>query len=441
MTTLKYVLATTHPSRRRARNGEYMFKKMKCFVLMGSFLAACAQAQIAPPKPTQEQLDAAFKEDQLGDASCGIPRNAADDYRPTPAFDGQTRALRVSGKQPFDVQVVASGLDRPFAIAFLPSGRMLVTIRSGGMRTVDKEGHVSELLSGVPVLKEPPRLGGMQDVILDARFKRNRTIYFSYIGRGETANDMIGFIASAKLAKDEKSIDSVKTLREGKMMPRRIIQARDGTLLILAAEVASGGPNPQSLQSLMGKVLRINTDGTIPKDNPYLKTAGADPTLYAIGFRDQQGAALHPKTGELWAVENEPRGGDELNIVRAGKNYGFPIISYGRENNGTLINNGKTAEAGLEQPRYFWTPSVALSGMMFYTGNKLPGWKGNIFSGGLSGLQLVRLEIKDDRVVAEEKLLRDRCKRIRDVRQGPDGFIYVITDEANGEILRIGPTR
>ena len=345
----------------------------------------------------------------------------------------------MSGKQPFNVEVVASGLDHPFALVFLPSGRLLVTIRPGGMRTIDKEGRVSEPLAGVPVLKEPPRLGGMQDVIVDAKFAKNRTIYFSYINRGETANDLIGTIASAVLAKDEASISDVKILREGRMMPRRIIQAADGTLFILAAEVASGGPNPQSLQSLMGKVLRINTDGSIPKDNPYLKTGGADPSLYAIGFRDQQGAALHPRTSELWAVENEPRGGDELNVIRAGKNYGFPIISYGRENNGTLINNGKTAEEGMEQPSYFWTPSVALSGMVFYTGNKLPGWKGSIFSGGLSGLQLVRLEIKGDRVIGEEKLLRDRCKRIRDVRQGTDGLIYVITDEANGEVLRIVP--
>jgi len=413
---------------------------IKWFVaLTSTLLAVSAAAQVAPPRPTPEQLEATFKEDQLGDEKCGIPRNAADDYRPTPAFDGQTRAPRVAGKQPYDVEVVASGLDRPFALAFLPSGRLLVTIRPGGMRTVDKDGRVSEPLAGVPLLKDPPRLGGMQDVILDARFSRNRTIYFSYVAAGTTANEMIGTIASAKLAKDEKSIDAVKVLREGKMIPRRIVQARDGTLLILAAEVASGGPNPQSLESLMGKVLRINTDGTIPKNNPYLKTASADPALYAIGFRDQQGAALHPKTGELWAVENEPRGGDELNIIRAGKNYGFPVISYGRENNGNLINGGKTSEAGMEQPSYFWTPSVALSGMIFYTGNKLPGWKNNIFIGGLSGLQVVRLEIKDDRVVAEEKLLRDRCRRFRDVRQGPDGLIYVITDDTNGEILRIRP--
>jgi aldose sugar dehydrogenase len=402
-------------------------------------LAVSATAQVAPPVPTPEQLEAAIKEDQLGDLKCGTPRNAADDYRPTPAFAGQTRALRVSDRQPYKVETVAAGLDRPFALAFLPSGQMLVTLRPGGMRTVTPEGSVSEPLAGAPTLVDPPRLGGMQDLILDRNFGKNRTLYFSYAVRADTGNEMIGRIVSARLSEDEKSVADVKVLREGKMLPRRIVQVRDGTLLVLSAEVASGGPNPQSLQSSMGKVLRINADGTIPKDNPFLKTPDADPALYAIGFRDQQGAHLHPRTGELWTVENEPRGGDELNIVRAGRNYGFPVISYGRENNGNLINGGKTVQEGMEQPLYYWTPSVALSGMMFYNGDKLPGWKNSLFIGGLSGMQVVRLEIEGERVVAEEKLLRDRCRRFRDVRQGPDGLIYLLTDDANGEILRLAP--
>jgi glucose/arabinose dehydrogenase len=417
-------------------------RNLHCFAaVFGMLTTVPALAQISPPTPTPEQLEAVFKEDQLSDEKCGTPRNAADEFRPTPAFPGQTRAPRVSGKQPYKVDVVASGLNRPFALAFLPSGRMLVTIRSGGMRTVSRDGVVSEPLDGVPTIASPPRLGGMQDVILDRSFAKNRTLYFSYIIAAADGNGLTGRILSAKLAKDEKGMDDVKVLREGRMMPRRIVQARDGTLLVISAEVASGGPNPQSLQSLMGKVLRINSDGTIPQDNPFLKQADADPALYAIGFRDQQGGTLHPQTGELWTVENEPRGGDELNIIRAGKNYGFPVISYGRENNGNLINGGKTVQEGMEQPLYFWTPSVALSGMIFYTGNKLPGWKNSIFAGGLSGMQLVRLEVEGERVVAEEKLLRERCKRMRDVRQGPDGLIYVITDDENGEILRIGPDR
>lgn len=403
------------------------------------FLAAPALAQIAPPKPTPEQLAAAIKEDQLGDATCGDPRNAADEYRPAPAFPGQTRAPRVSGKQPFKVEVVAAGLNRPFALAFLPGGDMLVTIRPGGMRIVTPAGVVSEPLAGVPAIENPPRLGGMQDLILDRNFASNRALYFSYIIAGATANSMIGRIVSATLSPDQKSIANVKVLREGAMIPRRILQRNDGTLLILSAEVASGGPNPQSLQSPMGKVLRLNTDGTIPRDNPFAGKADADPALFAMGFRDQHGGALHPQTGELWAVENEPRGGDELNLIRAGKNYGFPVISYGRENNGNLINGGKTAQEGMEQPLYFWTPSIAPSGMLFYTGAQLPGWKNSIFIGALSGLQVVRLEVQGERVVAEEKLLRDRCRRFRDVRQGPDGLIYLLTDEADGEILRLAP--
>jgi aldose sugar dehydrogenase len=294
-------------------------------------------------------------------------------------------------------------------------------------------------LAGTPSMENPPRLGGMQDVILDRSFANNRTIYFSYIVAGESANSLLGRIASATVSQDQKSIANVKVLREGAMIPRRILQQGDGTLLILSAEVASGGPNPQSLQSPMGKVLRINTDGTVPRDNPFAGRADADPALFAMGFRDQHGGALHPQTGDLWAVENEPRGGDELNLIRAGKNYGFPVISYGRENNGNMINGGKTAQEGMEQPLYFWTPSIAPSGMLFYTGTQLPGWKNSIFLGALSGLQIVRLEVQGERVVAEEKLLRDRCRRFRDVRQGPDGLIYLLTDETEGEILRLAP--
>jgi glucose/arabinose dehydrogenase len=171
-----------------------------------------------------------------------------------------------------------------------------------------------------------------------------------------------------------------------------------------------------------------------------VSTADADPSVYALGLRDTQGIAFHPETGEPWVIENEPRGGDELNLIKPGRNYCFPLISYGRDNDGKLLNDGKTSQDGLEQPVHFWTPSVAFSGMAFYSGDKLPEWKGDVFMGGLSGMQLVRLELnKNGRVIGEEKLLRDHCKRIRDVRQGPDGLLYVLTDDANGEILRLAP--
>ncbi|MDZ4759986.1 MAG: PQQ-dependent sugar dehydrogenase [Alphaproteobacteria bacterium] len=402
-------------------------------------LAGPVLAQQAPTA-TPEQIAAAAIEDQLGDAKCGVPRNAADDYRPKALFPDQTRAPRVSGKQSFKVETVAAGLPSAWGLAFLPSGNMLVTIRAGGLRTVTPDGKVSEPLAGTPAIKTPIRLFGMHDVILDKDFATNRTLYFAYVTESATGVPNTGYVASAKLAADEKSITDLKVLKEGAMTPRRVAQMKDGTLLVVTADVVTPYPSAQSMKSAQGKVLRINTDGSIPKDNPYLSTPDADPSIYAVGFRDAQGMTFHPVTGEPWLIENHPRGGDELNIVKPGVNYGFPLVSYGRDNDGKLLNGGKTQQDGLEQPVYFWTPSVAFSGMTIYSGDKLPGWKDSVFLGGLSGMQLVRLEMKGGRVVGEEKLLRDRCKRLRDVRQGPDGLLYVLTDGADGEILRISPS-
>jgi glucose/arabinose dehydrogenase len=316
---------------------------------------------------------------------------------------------------------------------------MLVTIRAQGLKTIAPDGKVSELLTGTPAIKTPVRLFGMHDVVLDRDFVNNRTIYLAYVTTPEGGANS-GYVASAKLAADEKSVTDLKVLKEGAgFVPRRIVQGKDGTLLVVTADVITPYNAAQSLKSPNGKVLRINTDGSIPKDNPFVANKDADPSVYVLGVRDPQGMAFNAN-GDLYIIENEPRGGDELNLIKAGKNYGFPLISYGRDNDGKLLNGGKTAQDGLEQPIHFWTPSVAFSGMAFYTGDKLPGWKNSVFMGGLSGQQLVRLEMNSQgRVIAEEKMLRDRCKRIRDVRQGPDGNIYVLTDDANGEILRISP--
>jgi glucose/arabinose dehydrogenase len=417
--------------------------KMKRLALMLaagalSAMAGSAMAQQAP-KPTPEQLAATYKEDQLSLEQCGVPRNAADDYRPAPMLADQTRAPRVTTTQKFKVETVASGLQNAWAFAFLPDGKMLATIRGGGMRVVGKDGAVSEPLAGTPAIKNAIRLFGMHDVILDRDFKKNRTLYFAYITSPPEGGATQGYVASAKLSADERALTDMKVLKSGDLYPRRIVQANDGTLMIVTADVLPGYRFAQSMQSPNGKVLRINTDGSIPKDNPFAATPDADPSIYALGVRDPQSMAFKPKTNELWIVENEPRGGDELNRIEAGRNYGFPLISYGRDNDGALLNGGKTQQEGLEQPVYFWTPSVAFSGMTFYTGNKLKKWKGSVFAGGLSGMQLVRLEMKNGRVVGEEKLLRDRCKRIRDVRQGPDGYLYVLTDESDGQIWRIRP--
>jgi glucose/arabinose dehydrogenase len=277
--------------------------------------------------------------------------------------------------------------------------------------------------------------------VLDRDFAKTRIFYYGYTAAPPAKGEaFMGRILKARLSADEKSLEDVATLYEApNLTPRRIVQARDGTLLIASGEVASGGPNPQSMTDPRGKVLRIKSDGTIPKDNPFLMTAGANPALYALGFRDIQAADLDPRTGELWVGENEPMGGDELNRIKAGGNYGFPLISYGRQNSGALINGGKTAQEGLQQPVYYWTPSIAPSGMAFYTGKALPAWTGSVFVGAMSGQQLVRLEMRNGRVVGEEKLLLDQCKRMKDVRQGPDGLIYLLTDMSPSEILRLAP--
>lgn len=402
-------------------------------------LAAPGFGQQAP-KPTPEQLAKTYEEDQLSLEKCGVPRNAADDYRPAPLTPDQTRAPRIVSKQAFKVDSIASGLPNAWGMAFLPSGNMLVTIRGQGLKTISPKGVVSDLVTGTPPIKSSVQLFGMHDVVLDKDFAKNRTLYLAYITTPE-GGALSGYLVRAKLSADEKSLTDYTILKQGPgFVPRRIVQARDGTLMVVTADVITPYRAAQSMFNANGKVLRINTDGSIPKDNPFVKIKDIDQSIYALGVRDPQGMAYKPGTNDLYIIENEPRGGDELNLIKAGKDYGFPIISYGRDNDGKLLNNGLTQLDGMEQPIHFWTPSVAFSGMTFYTGNKLPGWTNSVFMGGLSGMQLVRLEFDaKGRVTGEEKLLRDRCKRIRDVRQGPDGLIYVLTDDANGEILRISP--
>ena len=391
-----------------------------------------------PPGPGYAGVAGSPEENARITGLCGANRNAADGYVPTPLRPDQTQAAKAPARQAFDVTVLAK-LDRPWGLAILPDGAMLVSIRAGGLRIIDKAGVVSAPLANVPAIRGA-RLSAMYDVSLDRDFARNRTIYFGYVTRADVGTSAVGRIAKARLSADNTALEDLKILREGPdILPRRIVQARDGTLMIPSAIIDSGGPNPQSLQSQLGKILRINTDGSIPKNNPFLKTKDANPALYALGFRDIHGAAFEPKTGEFWVTENTPMGGDELNRIKPGGNYGFPIISYGRENGGGLINGGKTVQAGMEQPVYFWNPSIAPSSLLFYTGTALPGWKGSVFIGGLSGKQLVRLEMKNGKVVGEEKLLMDRCVRIKTVAQGPDGLIYIATDETQAEILRLSP--
>jgi aldose sugar dehydrogenase len=252
-------------------------------------------------------------------------------------------------------------------------------------------------------------------------------------------------VASAKLSPDDKRLDALKVLLNAEGTGGRVIQAPDGTLFITSTIPAGLGinsvdwPQPQQFDSNMGKVLRIKTDGSIPADNPFAGRAGAHPEIYALGFRDVQGVTIHPRSGKLWTSEHGPRGGDEINAVEKGKNYGFPLIGYGHEYTGKPINGDKTAQEGMEQPVYFWTPDIAPAGIAFYTGRLFPAWQGDLFVSALAGRSLVRLVLKDERVVGEQRLLADLDSRIRGVTEGPDGALYVLTDGNGGKILRLVP--
>jgi len=380
---------------------------------------------------------------------CKPSEYATDTYFPKPAFAGQTRAPAVASHVSYKVETVASGLAHPWSMAFLPDHRMLVTEKTGRLRIVSGSGVLGQPLEGVPALaKFPDGDGGVHDVLLDPQFATNRLFYFTTyeivpgqaIDPNKTDQPLkgIGRVMRARLSSDERRLEELHTLYEGIGGTRRLALAPDGTLLVSTFSIDAGPA--QKLDTNESKVLRIHTDGSIPDDNPWVGKAGVKPEIYALGIRDAEGLTFDRTTGLLWEVEHGPRGGDELNVIRSGRNYGYPIISYGREYSGETINGGLTAKKGLEQPVYFWTPDVAPSGLLIYSGNVFPEWKGDFFVGALATKRLIRLRIKNDGVVREESLLVEHCQRVRDVRQGPEGAIYVLTDEDGGQILRLVPT-
>jgi glucose/arabinose dehydrogenase len=340
-----------------------------------------------------------------------------------------------------------------FSFHFLPDGRIIVGERPGRIKIVAKDGKVSEPLAGMPAnLRAAGQ--GLYEVLPDKSFSANRTLYLTYaaLPDGADTNALprspgVLLVASAKLSADDRRLENIKVLLNAEGTLGRAIQAPDGTLLITSTIPAGLGistadwPQPQQLDSNMGKILRINTDGSIPKDNPFVGRAGAHPEIYAIGFRDVQGVAIHPKTGKLWTSEHGVRGGDEINAVEKGKNYGFPVIGYGRDYSGKPINGDKTAQEGMEQPVYFWTPDIAPSGIGFYTGRLFPAWQGDLFVSELVGRSLVRLVLNGERVIAEERLLTELNSRIRGVNEGPDGALYVMTDGNDGKIVKLIPKK
>jgi glucose/arabinose dehydrogenase len=340
------------------------------------------------------------------------------------------------------VETFASGLEHPWGMQFLPDGRLLVTERPGRMRIVTKDGRLSPPLAGVPEVAAVGQ-GGLLDILLAPDFDKSHIIYFSYgEPRDEGKNGTSVARANLVFEGDGGKLEDVKVIfrqepaaKSGHHFGSRLVWAKDGTLFVTTGERNILRDQSQNPANDIGKVIRINADGTIPADNPKLE--GWAPEVWSIGHRNMQGAALRPETGTLYVVEHGAQGGDELNHPEAGKNYGWPVITYGIDYSGAKIGEG-SEKAGMEPAVYYWVPSIATSGLAFYTGNLFPDWKGNAFVGGLAGTQVQRLVLEGNEVVAAETLLEDQGKRIRDVRQGPDGALWLLTDDS-GEVLRITP--
>lgn len=375
----------------------------------------------------------------LGQEAGNPPVLKLDRIPSSPAFAGQTRAP-AAPRSTYNVATVATGLSTPWALAFLPDGAFLVNeYTSGQMRIIKADGTVSVPIAGLPEISHEG-WAGLFDVAPDPRFDTNRRIYFSYTApSGDTEAPNIPRVARGRLDIDNLRLEDVEVIVDGDGQQELHFGA-DGTLYLSGAAVVGDG---QDLQSHAGKLLRINADGSTPADNPVLGDANAPGAIYSIGHRDVSGIATHPETGDIWITEHGARGGDELNRIRAGANYGWPLISYGTEYSGADIGAGYTTGDGLTQPQYFWRPSIAPSGLMFYTGAMFPEWRGNIFVTALSGQHISRLVMDGEHVVAEERLLVERGERIRELRQGPDGALYALTNEESdapkgtGALLRI----
>ena len=363
-------------------------------------------------------------------AACSLPTIALS------AAPSSTQPRHES--DPFKLTVVASGLEHPWGIAPLPDGRFLVTERPGRMRLVAKDGSLSAPLEGIPKVYARGQ-GGLLDVTLSPQFATDKLVYFSF---AEPGNGGAGTaVARGKLGTNK--LDDVAII--WRQTPKvespnhwgsRIVFRPDGTLFITTGDRYNQRPLVQNLSTTIGKVVRINADGSIPPDNPFVGKANAKPEIWSYGHRNAQAATLHPQTHELWTVEHGARGGDELNRAEAGKNYGWPVITYGIDYSGVKIGEG-TAKAGMEQPVYYWDPVIAPSGATFYTGDAFPDWKGDLFVGSMQPGGLVRLKFGNGRVSEEHRYIGDPRQRIRDVRQGPDGSLYVITDAPRGQLLRL----
>jgi len=362
----------------------------------------------------------------------------------TPAFEGQTRTSGVQTKAEYSISIIATGLNKPWGMANLPDGRILITEKEGNMRIISISGSIGSSITGIPEVNSEGQ-GGLLDVAIDPNFSQNRMVYWTFSKNGTSGTATA--VAKGKLSDDETQILNAEVIYianpefDGTShYGSRIVWDSNGNLFVSTGERSSSSirGKAQALDAALGKVLHITTSGEAVEGGPFKNQNGALPEIFTYGHRNVQGLAIHPVTGDLWELELGPKGGDEVNRLEAGKNYGWPIITYGIEYSGDPVGAGITQQEGMEQPVYYWDPVVSPSGITFYVNGEIAEWNNNLFVAALSGKHIVRLVIKNNLVVAEERLLEDEDKRFRDVLQGTDGALYAITDGSNASLYRIG---
>jgi glucose/arabinose dehydrogenase len=365
---------------------------------------------------------------------------ANTDYKP--AFEGQTRIQGVKTTTPFQVKILTKDLKRPWGITSLPDGRFLITEKSGDMRIASADGTLGEPITGIPKVNDGGQ-GGLLGITTDPDFSNNRMVYWVFSEKQPNAN--LTAVAKGKLADDEKSIQNATVIYRATPAHNstlhyggRILFDKTGNIIFSTGERSDLETRPQAqyLNSSLGKVIRITTAGKAAPGNPFENQKDARPELYSYGHRNVQGLAINPATGDLWEAEFGPRGGDEINLIQPGKNYGWPIITYGIEYAGPKIGDGIQQKESMEQPVYYWDPVISPSGITFCSSDAIPEWKNNLFVASLSGQHIDRLVIKDNKVIGEERLLSDQSQRFRDITQGKDGALYAVTDD--GRLYRIG---